>query len=90
MNDGSWRHKFDRNVYAQQKLIDSMSCWSDIRIPALLIKGELSERITPQISAEVKARCPHCELAEVSNSHHHVTLDNPSGFVHAVKKFLAE
>lgn len=86
--DGSWRHKFDRNVYIKRKFVDSLSCWNRIRIPALLVKGEHSRRITPQIYAEVKARCPHLELTEVPNSYHHVMLDNPSGFVHAVKTFL--
>ena len=48
-----------------------------------------SGRITPQIFSEVKARCPQAELAEVANSDHHVMLDNPAGFVQAVKTFLA-
>jgi len=87
--DGSWQHKFDRNVYATREAVDGLPCWNHIKIPALLIRGERSQRITPQVFAAVQARCPHVELAEVSNSDHHVTLDNPSGFAHAVKAFLA-
>jgi pimeloyl-ACP methyl ester carboxylesterase len=86
---GSWRHKFDRNVYATRETVDGLPCWSRIRIPALLVKGELSARITPQVYAEVKSRCPQAELAEVAASDHHVTLDNPRGFTHAVRSFLA-
>jgi pimeloyl-ACP methyl ester carboxylesterase len=88
--DGSWRHKFDRNVYAMRESKDGLPCWNHIKIPALLVKGERSQRISPEIYAEVKARYPQVELAEVSNSDHHVTLDNPSGFVRAVKAFLAK
>jgi pimeloyl-ACP methyl ester carboxylesterase len=87
--DGTWRHKFDRNVYATRERLNGMPYWSEIRIPALLVKGGRSERITPEISAEVKARCPQVELAEVAGSDHHVTLDNPAGFVKAVSAFLA-
>ena len=87
--DGSWTHKFDRNVYATREAVDCLPCWNHIRIPALLVKGDRSQRITPQVFAGVQARCPHVELAEVSNSDHHVMLDNPSGFAHAVKAFLA-
>lgn len=87
--DGRWRHKFDRNVYATRPSLDGIPYWSRIGIPSLLVKGERSERITPQIFAEVKARCPRAELAEVSGSDHHVTLDNPAGFVQAVTPFLA-
>ena len=87
--DGNWRHKFDRNVYAMRETVDGLPCWNRIGIPALLVKGELSERITREVFAGVKARCPQIELAEVPNSNHHVTLDNPSGFVRAVRAFLA-
>jgi len=86
--DGRWRHKFDRNVYATRETTDGLPRWNHIRIPALLVKAERSQRISPQVYAEVKARCPHAELAEVAHSDHHVTLDNPSGFVRAVKRFL--
>jgi pimeloyl-ACP methyl ester carboxylesterase len=88
-DDGTWRHKFDRNMYATFERLDAMPFWNDVRVPALLVKGDRSERITDEIFAEVKARCPQAELIEVSHSDHHVTLDNPSGFVRAVKPFLA-
>ena len=87
--DGTWRHKFDRNVYATREREDGMPYWSRIRVPALLVKAGRSGRITPEIVAEVKARCPQLEFAEVSDSDHHVTLDNPAGFVHALRAFLA-
>ncbi len=86
--DGNWRHKFDRNVYATRETVDGLPCWNHIKVPALLVKGELSQRITPHVFAEVKSRCPHVELAEVPRSDHHVTLDNPLGFVEAVRAFL--
>jgi pimeloyl-ACP methyl ester carboxylesterase len=87
--DGVWRHKFDRSVYAIREAIDGLPFWKEVKIPALLVKGDRSERITPEIHAAVKERCPHVELAEVVRSDHHVTLDNPSGFVQAVRPFLA-
>jgi pimeloyl-ACP methyl ester carboxylesterase len=87
--DGNWRHKFDRNVYATREAVDGLPNWNRIGIPALLVKGELSQRITPEILAAVKARCPQVEFAEVAGSDHHDTLDNPAGFVRAVRAFLA-
>ena len=82
--NGTWQHKFDRNVYAIREAIDGMPFWKEVKIPALLIKGDRSERITPEIQAAVRERCPQVELAEVAGSDHHVTLDNPMGFVAAV------
>jgi pimeloyl-ACP methyl ester carboxylesterase len=87
--NGSWQHKFDRNVYAIREAIDGLPFWKEVKIPALLVKGDKSARITPEIQAAVRERCPQVELAEVANSDHHITLDNPAGFVQAVKPFLA-
>lgn len=40
--DGSWRHKFDRNVYVTRETTDGLPFWNHIRIPALLVKVERS------------------------------------------------
>jgi pimeloyl-ACP methyl ester carboxylesterase len=87
--DGRWRHNFDRNVYSRRELLEIPPYWDRISMPALVVKGGLSNRITPEIYEDIKSRCPHVELAEVPASEHHVTLDNPSGFVRVVKDFLA-
>jgi pimeloyl-ACP methyl ester carboxylesterase len=86
--DGKWRHKFDRNVYATRELFDGMPYWSRIRAPTLLVKGDHSDRISQEIFERVKAECPQAVLAEVKASGHHVTLDNPNGFVEALNRFL--
>jgi pimeloyl-ACP methyl ester carboxylesterase len=52
------------------------------------VKAARSQRITPQVYAEVKSRCPQVEMVEVPDADHHVTLDNPQGFVRAVRPFL--
>ena len=88
--DGIWRHKFDRNVYATRETTDGLPRWNHITIPALLVKAERSARISPQVFKEVKARCPQVELAKIPGSDHHVTLDNPAGFVSAVSAFLTK
>lgn len=88
--DGTWRHKFDRSVYATRETTDGLPRWNHIRIPALLVKAERSQRINPQVYGEVKARCPQVQLTEVPHCDHHVTLDNPTGFVSAVKAFLSK
>jgi pimeloyl-ACP methyl ester carboxylesterase len=86
--DGLWRHKFDRNVYSKRVFLDIPPHWNRIGIPALLVKGGRSDRITPAIVADAKSRCPHIDLVEVPGADHHVTLDNPGGFVAAVNRWL--
>jgi len=87
--DGRWRHKVDRRVYAARHAIDGLPCWKQITIPALVIHCADSARITPAIAGQIKARCPQVEIVGVPDSGHHVTLDNPAGFVNAVRTFLA-
>ena len=86
--DGRWRSKVDRNVYARRVGRNLMPCWANIKVPALLMKGDRSNRVSPEIIAGVKALAPQVEVAEVSGCDHHVTLDNPPGFVEAARKFL--
>jgi pimeloyl-ACP methyl ester carboxylesterase len=87
--DGRWRHKVDRKVYATQSTIDNMPYWGRIGIPTLIIKGAHSQRITSTIAHEMKAQCPQVEIVEVPHSDHHITIDNPTGFVDTVRAFLA-
>lgn len=86
--DGRWRSKVDRNVYARREVKNLFPYWDDIRIPALLMKGDRSRRISPEVIAGVKARAPQVEVAQVAGCDHHVTLDNPLGFVQAASNFL--
>ena len=88
-SEGTWRHKFDRSLYAIFERLDGKPYWNHIKIPALLVKGEHSNRVNAEIVAEVKMRTPDVELVEVPKSDHHITLDNPLAFVQAVKAFLA-
>jgi pimeloyl-ACP methyl ester carboxylesterase len=88
--DGSWTHKFDRNVYAQRNSFDGIPYCSRITVPTLVVKGGRSRRVTPELFAEAKARCPRLDLAEVPHADHHVFLDNPPGFERVVKAFLAQ
>jgi len=89
-DDGRWRHKVDRRTYANRELVDSFALWNRIRIPALLMKAGDSKRMTPEAIAEVQSRAPQVKMTVVPAADHHITLDNPAGFIRAARKFLAE
>jgi pimeloyl-ACP methyl ester carboxylesterase len=89
-DDGTWGFKFDRAVYATRVHIDGRPLWNKIKIPALLVRGGLSSRITAEVYADARARAPQLELADVSNSGHHIPLDNPSEFIDVVRRFLVK
>jgi pimeloyl-ACP methyl ester carboxylesterase len=86
--DGLWRHKADRGVYANFSQIAGLPLWEKVKVPALVIKGEHSNRFTPEVLAEVRARAPQVQMAQVPASDHHITLDNPRGFIEVVREFL--
>ena len=88
--DGRWRHKLDRRVYTSRELVDSFGQWDRIRIPALLMRGGRSMRMTPEAITEVRSRAPQIKTALVADAEHHITLDNPEGFIRAAQGFLAE
>jgi pimeloyl-ACP methyl ester carboxylesterase len=85
---GRWQHKADRRVYANFQQIAGMPLWDKVKVPALVIKGERSTRFLPDALAEIRANAPQVQMAEVPASDHHITLDNPQGFVDVVQKFL--
>jgi pimeloyl-ACP methyl ester carboxylesterase len=87
--DGTWQQRFDRKVYTQRDWTNEFAPWSAISIPVMLVKGALSNRITPEIVTAVKARCPQAGLVTVANSDHHVMLDNPEDFARVVRDFVA-
>jgi len=86
--DGRWQHKADRRVYANFQQIAGIPFWERIKVPALVIRGERSKRFGPEELAQIRARAPQVQMAEVAASDHHITLDNPVGFVEAVQTFL--
>jgi pimeloyl-ACP methyl ester carboxylesterase len=87
-SDGRWQHKADRRVYANSQQIDGIPLWSKIKIPALVIKGSRSTRFGPEDMMRIRANAPQVQWAEVPDSNHHITLDNPPGFVDVVQAFL--
>ena len=89
--DGQWRNKFDRNVYARRHAVDGYAYWSKAwgaNIPALVIAGSESDRITPEVRRKLLAAHPEVSVTAVENAGHHVTLDNPLGYVEALAGYL--
>ncbi|MCB1744249.1 MAG: alpha/beta hydrolase [Gammaproteobacteria bacterium] len=86
--DGGWRHKFDRAVYATREAIDGFDLWGAVRVPAAVIAGGESDRISDEIEQQIRERQPGLMLQRVPGAGHHVTLDNPPGFVEALERIL--
>jgi pimeloyl-ACP methyl ester carboxylesterase len=57
-------------------------------VPAQLIRGELSDILSPEITKRMMATIPNLRLDEVKESGHSVPLDAPDGFLKAAREFL--
>jgi len=89
--DGQWRNKFDRHVYSQRHPVDGYAHWAkvwDARIPALVIAGGSSDRITAQVLDQLSAVYPQITISTVDRAGHHVMLDNPRGYIEALAAYL--
>ena len=90
-DDGLWRNKFDRNVYARRHPIDGYAYWARVptkETPALVIAGGNSDRITPEVRDRLSTVHPGVTVTTVKHAGHHVTLDNPEGYIDALARHL--
>jgi hypothetical protein len=52
------------------------------------MKAACSPRMTLEAIAEIQSRAPQVMMTLVPDSDHHITLDNPAGFIRAAREFL--
>ncbi len=90
--DGHWTWRYDRALRVSgPPPRDVEAGWracANINVPAQLIRGELSDILSPEIAERMMATIPNLRIDEVKNSGHSVPLDAPDGFLKAAREFL--
>lgn len=93
--DRKWTWRYDAALRSPDRPLaappDVEALWDSLRrisCPTLLIRGAESDVLGRATAARMVATIPDCQLVEVPDSGHSVPLDNPSGFVEAVLRFL--
>ena len=91
--DGRWTYRYDRALRTPATLRprDPATAWrscANFAVPALLIRGALSDLLSPEIAARMVETIPGGRFAEVADSGHAVPLDAPGGFLAAARDFL--
>lgn len=61
---------------------------TDLRIPILLIRGQLSDVVSPEGVADFLAKVPHAEFVELSHAGHTAAGDDNDAFTDAVVAFV--
>lgn len=67
---------------------DAAEAMANIRVPTLLVRGMLSDIVTPEGIAALRAGIPHAEVVEVSGAAHMIAGDRNDQFTEAVTRFL--
>ena len=97
LEDGTWTFRYDvalrngsgaRVMPTPEEVQATWSSLKNITSPTLLVRGADSDILSPEHAQRMVQSIPNCRLVEVQNSGHSVPLDNPTGFVDAVKAFL--
>lgn len=92
--DGAWTFKYDKALRSPDRPLprpDPETVWplmAKITCPTLIVRGALSDVLSPETAARMAREIPDCRLVEVPNAGHSIPLDNPQGFIAAVQDFL--
>ena len=62
---------------------------ADVKIPILLIRGKLSDVVSPEGVKDFLANVPHAEFVELSDAGHTAAGDDNDAFSEAVVQFVS-
>lgn len=97
LDDGTWTFRYDvalrngsgaRVMPTQDEVQQTWWSLKNITCPTLLVRGAESDILSAEHAQRMVQTIPNCRLVEVFDSGHSVPLDNPTGFISAVRTFL--
>ncbi len=91
--DGRWTYRYDRALRAPGtvRARDPEAGWravANISVPTLLIRGETSDILSPELAARMMDANANIRMTTVAGSGHSVPLDQPDGFLAVCREFL--
>ncbi|MFN8558766.1 MAG: alpha/beta fold hydrolase [Dehalococcoidia bacterium] len=91
-DDGRWTWRYDPEAVARRRPAgpaeEQWALLPHITCPTLVVRGAMSDILGAETAARMAAVMPDCRVAEVANAGHTVQVDNPDGFIAAVRPFL--
>jgi len=88
LENGTWLLKTDRSFHSKRGSLDLSKGWLNIKVPALLLIGELSDRISKEDVVWAKNNLKNVQIEIILGSHHHIYIDEPNEFLNVTRKFL--
>jgi pimeloyl-ACP methyl ester carboxylesterase len=91
--DGRWTWRYDRALRTPGtvRVRDPEAGWravANIAVPTLLVRGELSDLVSPKVAERMLGANPNIRMTTVKGAGHSVPLDQPDAFLAACREFL--
>ena len=86
--DGAVSLRFDPACYAARVPVDGWPLLPRITAPTLVVRGERSPILPRPMAERLRAELPGARLVEIRDAYHHLVLDRPDAFAHALRGFL--
>lgn len=94
--DGRWVWKYDPSLGGRPQPRAGVREWDlwdvvkTIACPTLLLHGQLSRVVTPEIARRMADEMPRCRAERIDNAGHALFTDQPRAFAQSVARFLGE
>jgi pimeloyl-ACP methyl ester carboxylesterase len=94
--DGTFTWKYDPALrdgtarYENYSRDDQWAFWHALAVPALLLRGGLSDILTPEIAVRMIEANPNARLVTLPKSGHSIATDAPDLVTAALAEFLFE
>ncbi len=93
--DGKWRWRWDPTLLESRRLnrslrLDLYPYLQRIQCPTLLIRGQQSPLLTPEIAQKMVQSLPHGRVVDIPETAHTVNADNAAAFNTLTAAFLQE
>lgn len=92
--DGTFNWRFDKNGIFQSmregRNEDRWDALRNLKMPVLIVRGERSTDLPPDIFARMRQVLPAAKAAEIKGAGHWVHFDQPEEFIAVLKEFFGE
>lgn len=86
---GGWTYRFDPDCNRLRRPADTWALLGRISAPTLIVRGEWSPILPPELAERIRAAIPRATLVGIPGTYHHLVLDAPRAFVEVLGGFLA-
>ena len=93
-DDGKLTYRYDRalrdpnNPRPRPAPEEGWRLLANIAVPTLLVRGQISDVLSPEMAERMVETIPDCRFVEVPGSGHSIPLERPREFLTAVRTFL--